>query len=122
MMKPNPGDINEKPIFFDVDSTLVMHNTDNFGDFLEIEDPNTGKIKRVRKHSPHIELIKSYSARGWYVVVWSGSGGALANVVVDALELRPYIDLVMGKPLLYVDDKDVSEWMCSRIYLEMDNG
>jgi len=120
-MKPKMGDICEKTIFFDVDSTLIMHNTDNFGDFFEMEDPNTGENKRVRKHSPHIQLIKSYCDRGWFIVVWSGSGGKFANAVVDALELRPYVDLVMGKPLLYVDDKDVSEWMCSRIYLEMDN-
>lgn len=107
---------NEKTVFIDCDDTLVMHYDEPRE--LWIPDPyTTGYSQRVRPHERHIKLLKDFKARGYTVVVWSAAGGPWARNVVEALELERHVDLIMSKPLKYVDDLPATEVMGIRIYL-----
>jgi FMN phosphatase YigB (HAD superfamily) len=106
---------NELVVMFDCDDTLVMHNDQ--GNLL-IEDPyNTYTFIDVERHERHIKLLKDFKGRGYTVVVWSAAGAKWAMKVVEALKLEDYVDLVISKPLKYVDDLPAEKILGSRIYL-----
>ncbi len=52
----------------------------------------------------HIELIKEFKAVGWQVVVWSQGGADHAERVIKLLCMEDYVDLIVSKPQVYVDD------------------
>lgn len=77
---------------FDVDETLW----DN--------DVNEGIEK-------NIERLKTAKKTGKLVVVWSQAGYEHAKDIVEALELSKFVDIVMTKPQIYVDDLNANAWM-----------
>jgi protein-L-isoaspartate O-methyltransferase len=104
---------------FDVDQTLVMwgpeigsHQSD-----LSIRNPYDGLEVDVQIHAAHVRLLKQMKARGRFIIVWSAGGAEWAQSVVNALNLQHMVDLVMTKPIAYVDDMPVESWMQHRIYI-----
>jgi predicted phosphatase len=110
---------NERPIPVDVDETLVMHHDPHSYDItVTIEDPlHPGEYITLGVNAPMVKILKDEKRRGAFITVWSRSGYAWALAVVTALNLEKYVDLVMTKPLVYMDDKDVSEWLKDRVYI-----
>ena len=112
----------EIPFFSDVDETLVLWGKVRKGQkAVSITNPETGEQHYLRVHGPHIKILKSRHARGAYVIVWSAAGYAWAEAVVKALKLNDYVDLIMSKPMFYMDDKHPDEFMGQRIYLKPDD-
>ncbi len=115
----------ESTVFFDVDDTLIMWDTANYGtkEVIKIQNPHYSEyVSCVLPHKGHIKILKDRKARGSFIVVWSAGGFAWAKAVVKALELEKYVDLIMTKPHAYVDDKTASEIMGERIYLPYKSG
>lgn len=103
--------------FFDCDDTLIMHDNTKPYD-LAISDPyEEGFIINCRVHQRHLKLLKDFKARGYVIVVWSAGGAPWAKAVVDALGIQAHVNLVMSKPLKYVDDLHADKILGSRIYL-----
>jgi hypothetical protein len=50
--------------------------------------------------------------------VWSRGGYEWAANAVRALDLVKYVDEVVTKPMVYFDDKHVTEWLPYRVYLQ----
>jgi hypothetical protein len=107
---------NDKVMMCDVDETLVIYNwpKDREGETVEIT--NNGITKRLLPFFAHVELIKKFKFLGYDVVVWSMTGEAWANKIVEALELKDYVTLTMSKPMFYTDDQPCENWMGTRIY------
>lgn len=113
---------NESPVFFDVDSTLIMwKKISSDEDTVKIVHPYSGETTIHSWHKPHVKILRDRKARGAFVVVWSAGGNAWAEAVVKALGLEDCVDLVMTKPVLYVDDRPAEEWMGERLYLPFDS-
>lgn len=114
---------NEKTVFCDIDETLIHHIQQSLiGHKDEILVPDTirgGNIK-VLKNNNNIRLLEEEHFRGSHIVVWSRGGWQWAEAVINALDLASKVDDIMTKPLVYIDDKDVSEWLPYRIYLKPD--
>lgn len=112
----------ERTIFVDVDETLVMHEkpiaASTKDSVLVVCSINAKDTIEVWKNNPMIRLVKDEHNRGSYIIVWSKGGFNWARAVVEELQLMDYVDLVMTKPFAYFDDKDVSEWMKDRVYIE----
>lgn len=107
---------NELRVVIDVDKTLVSDiKTTPSQDTIELNyyDQKVW-VERIDKH---IDLLKSYKARGYEVTVHSANGYRWAHEVVKKLELTPYVDRVETKPSKYVDDKDANTWM-QRVYID----
>lgn len=116
---------NEKTVFIDVDETLVHHISQKYSvayghNTLSVKDTVRGGDIRVLINRNNIRLLEEEFARGSYIVVWSRGGHAWATEVVKALGLTKKVHQVMTKPLVYIDDKDVSEWLPYRVYLKPD--
>lgn len=107
---------NDQVIVFDVDDTLVMWRTNNHN--LTVVDPYDGSNQKLEIHARHVKLLTDHFHRGYQVIVWSAAGSRWAEAVVMALKLEPYVHVVMGKPIKYVDDLVANEFMGSRIYLD----
>lgn len=125
MKKPNIVK-SERNVFFDVDDTLVMHENPNTNllrlvDEVRVHDTVENRDIRVRKNRPMIRLLLEEHARGSYITVWSKGGFAWAASVIEALDLNAYVHVIMTKPTVYMDDKDVSEWLRDRVYLAPDS-
>ena len=112
---------NEQVIFVDCDDTLVMWD-DTFrqpGDNkIEVFDPNDSSNNYLTPNEKHIDLVKKHKGRGYFVVVWSAAGYAWANSVVNAVKLNDYVDIVMSKPVKYMDDLTANEILGTRVYLK----
>lgn len=119
---------NEKTVFVDVDETLVHHKAQDLSDnffgtdrnLLLVDDAIRGGKIHVNPNHNNIRLLLEEHARGSYIVVWSRGGYAWAETVVKALGLTKKVHQVMTKPMVYIDDKDVSEWLPYRLYLKPD--
>ncbi len=111
-------------ICFDVDDTIVLWGDENSRPDkgkIELTNPYTGLVSYLKPHEPHIELLKQYKGRGYHIIVWSAGGALWANEVVSKLGLGKYVDIVMSKPVKYVDDKSCESWMGSRVYIDKDD-
>lgn len=118
---------NEVNVGFDVDGTLIRpatreDKTDESmypnGRLLHIFADNTSKYYLV--HTEHVELLKSYRKRGFYVIVWSANGHDHAGRIVRALNLEDSVDLVMTKCMKHVDDrKDIEGIVGSHVFIPM---
>lgn len=114
----------ESTVFCDVDDTLVMwgFKAKKGQKLVAITNPHDGTQEYFATHPGHIKVLKDRKARGSFIVVWSSGGYAWANAVVKALGLEQYVDLVMTKPHLYMDDKQPSEIMGERLYIPFGSG
>lgn len=111
---------NELSIMFDVDQTLIMWDNALFDtNSICIVRPDTKRHNYVLPHIEHIELLKQHHHRGYWVTVWSASGTAWAVAVVEALELKEYVNEVRTKPLKFVDDLQANEILGTRVYIEL---
>ena len=114
----------EHIITFDCDDTLIMWDEDftiyKKGD-VEIECPHDGHVTYHRPHKRHIGFLKKQKAKGYTVVVWSAGGTAWAEAVVKALNIQEYVDIVMSKPIKWVDDlTDPAQVLGTHVYLSED--
>ena len=112
----------DQVVMFDVDGTLVQEIAATFENYMQddsilIIDPYT-KQKLLHTHMlKNIELMKKWKARGRFVIVWSAGGHAWAKAVIEALQLQQYVDLIIEKPIAYVDDLTANEFMGTRVFL-----
>lgn len=106
----------EMLIYCDCDDTLVMHNVK--GKKLDFIDPYSKEIICLVPHKKQIKLLKDFKIRGYKIVVWSAAGALWAKEVVNKLELNDWVDLIISKPLKYIDDLPANEIMGSRVYLK----
>lgn len=106
---------NENVACFDVDFTLIEECLpSNKAD--KILDIRTGEYEYFKPYHEHIKLLKQMKGRGRFVIVWSAGGYYWAEAVVKYLGLEKYVDLIMTKPGVMVDDKPIQEWT-TRVYL-----
>lgn len=105
--------------FFDVDETLVFWKTGvEEGDRqIQVVDPYTGRYLDLVPHERHIDLLLRKKSQGHIIIVWSAGGSEWARTIVNALGLQDSVDLVMAKPVQYVDDLAMDQWGVSRCYL-----
>ncbi len=112
---------NERIIPCDIDGTLIEHIAQtpapSGNDIVWVEDALRGGKIAVRRMAANIRLIEEESLRGAFILVWSRSGNAWAAEVVKALGLKLNEHIIMTKPLVYVDDLPVSEWLKDRVFL-----
>ena len=111
---------NENIIHVDIDDTLILHYKDNYPDteWEAFKNPYLGSTILAKRSKKHIELIKYYKARGFYIIAHSGNGWRYTENIIKQLELEKYIDLIHTKNSRYVDDQPCENWMGNRIYLE----
>lgn len=107
---------NEMIIYIDCDDTLVMHNVK--GEKITFSDPYSLEKISLTPHKRHIKLLKDFKARGYSIVVWSAAGAIWAKEVVTKLELLDYVDLMISKPLKFIDDLPATEILGARIYIQ----
>ena len=103
----------KRTVNFDVDDTLIMWECDP-------DDPTVLYIDglKCRPHLKHIELLKNLKAIGWNIVIWSQGGADHAANVIKHLELEKYVDVVMSKPEMIVDDLPWDAQYIKRKYLD----
>jgi hypothetical protein len=103
--------------FWDVDGTLVSHDLDFKGPTVCVDDPVSGRMIEVVENEAMTRLMREEKHRGAYIVVWSRGGYEWAANVIKALGLEDAVDAVMSKPVSYMDDLPVQDWLQHRVYL-----
>lgn len=96
-------------VYCDIDQTLVDWNVKDGDSFIEIE--NNGITSRFVPITENIEQIKKHRVCGHGIAFWSLGGWAWANLVIKALGLEQYADVVLSKPRWFIDDLPSSEFM-----------
>ncbi len=104
--------------FWDVDHTLIFPTDPKVpGIKVLVYDAVTKKFLTMIGNEAMIRLMKEEKHRGANITVWSRGGYEWAANVVRALDLVPYVDTVMTKPLAYMDDLEISKWLKYRVYI-----
>lgn len=111
---------NENNDFYDCDGTLILHlSAEQLKNHpkIDILDPVTKKYITVGVNQPMVRLLRESHQRGFCVKVWSRGGWEWASNVLKALELVPYVDEVLSKPMAYFDDMPIETWLPYRVFL-----
>ena len=104
---------NEVIIAVDVDGTLIRRVIDEDitnpywqGQTIDITNPYDNSIYKYFVHTEHVELLRQYKGRGFYIKVWSANGVGHAESTVKALGLDDgTVDCIETKPMKHLDDK-----------------
>jgi len=88
----------------DVDDTLIMWRIPEGYKGPLVETNYNGFKDQGIPNLPAIAHLKKMKARAYSVVVWSAGGSDWAEVVVKALGLENYVDVVMPKIDFHLDD------------------
>lgn len=110
---------NEMIVGVDVDETLVMHHPEDYENIKLVKLNYYGHPKEFGIHQDHIELIKAYKKRGFYVRVHSANGVQWAKEVVIKLGLEDFVDDVETKMAKFVDDKDALYVFGTNVYVPL---
>lgn len=125
----------ERLVMCDIDDTVVMHRSrgENAGlsryllpsdlpprEYIKLVDRLTGDTLELEVNKNMVRLVKEEHHRGATIIVWSRGGYEWAADVITALGLQDYVHTVMSKPLVYFDDKPVTEWLTDRVYIGPD--
>ncbi len=105
---------NERVAYFDCDYTLIDWDPIEGVDPLVLTSPKG--MHHVWPMAKNIALIHEIRAVGWEIVVWSQGGADHAERVIKLLNLEPYVDLVMAKPSIYVDDMPLEQQVIKRVF------
>lgn len=102
-----------KPIYCDVDDTLLMWNIpDNkYPSHKWVTVEYEGFSQKLVVNTEVVEALKKHKARGSTVIVWSLAGSGWAEAAVKALGLEEYVDLTLEKPWILYDDLDPGEFL-----------
>jgi len=104
---------NEMIVAIDVDGTLIRPDPQG-----AIKLPYGSTIHCYEPIMEHVDLLKSYKQRGFYVIVWSHGGNQHAKLTIQALKLERYVDLVLTKPSKHVDDKtSIEDIVGTRVFI-----
>lgn len=114
----------ESTVFIDVDDTLVMwgKKAKKGQRLVAVTNPHSGEQHYLMPHKGHIKVLKDRKARGSFIVVWSSGGYKWSESVIKALKLESYVDLVMTKPHMYIDDKTAKHIMGEHLYIPFGDG
>jgi histidinol phosphatase-like enzyme len=107
--------LNDKIIYIDCDDTLVLQDfksEEHQRDLIAFND--FGKIKWMPPNKKVVDDLKRYKKQKYTIVVWSQQGGGWAKEVVTKLGLEKYVDLVISKPLVFIDDLPAFVFMSER--------
>lgn len=95
---------NELVVATDIDDTLACWIDPTVPGPNKIAVEFAGKTVYLTPHTYHIDLIKMYKERGYYIIAWSANGKTHVKRVIEALGLEGYVDLGMTKLAKYLDD------------------
>jgi hypothetical protein len=102
----------------DIDHTLVFPTIPVVpGPKVQIYDAVSKKFLTMIANESMIRLVREEHHRGACIKAWSRGGWQWAANVLRALDLVDCVDEVLSKPLAYMDDLDIGEWLKYRVYI-----
>ena len=109
----------DQTVATDIDDTLVLWDNPTVDGPGKVAIDFAGKKVYLTPHTYHIDLIKMYKERGYFVIAWSANGKQHVDRVITALGLRDYVHLGMTKLSKHVDDcKDPGAIIGPRVFCE----
>lgn len=94
----------ELSVFVDCDDTLAGWDSPTVDSYGKLSIEFAGKTVFLTPHQYHVDLVKMYKQRGYYVTVWSANGWEHAERIVLGLGLEEFVDVVQCKPTKHMDD------------------
>jgi len=117
---------NDNILPVDVDGTLIKYMS--LSEYIEYKEQGGidvfkayygGEMMYLRPMRMNIALLKHHkTVRNFYIRVHSANGKEWAEKIVNLLKLNDYVDSIETKAHKCVDDKPISDWMPTRIFLE----
>lgn len=107
-------------LMVDVDDTLVRAISDFDNDYgPDIQDPLTLACFGLETFESNIKYMQRAKLKGYTVIVWSKQGVEWAEAVVKTLHLENFVDMIISKPVEYMDDKEEGSLLGKRIYFPL---
>ncbi len=106
-------------LMVDVDDTLVRSKDCTPDHWYDIRDPLTGNCYEIEIFESNLTYVKRAKAKGMTVIVWSKQGVEWSEAVVKYLNLEDSVDMILSKPIEYMDDKLEGNLLGNRIYFPL---
>lgn len=111
----NPKEIvGYKTCYVDCDETLVMGDLSKYPPTSVMTIAYTNGPIRVVPNKKNLNLLTLFYKLGYTIIVWSKTGSDWACLIGEALDIDHMVSAYLSKPLFYIDDKPVTEWMGER--------
>lgn len=98
----------ENVVACDIDDTILLWDSPNSDGPGKVKLDFAGGVVYLTPHNYHVQLLKSYNERGYYIIFWSANGYQHAERAVKALGLGNLADGENGhvqcKLSKYMDD------------------
>lgn len=113
----------ENVVGCDIDDTILMWDNPTVPGIGKVEMEFAGKKVFLTPHTYHIDLLKMYLERGYYIIFWSGNGWQHAERAIKVLGLEELADGEHGhvqvKLTKHMDDsEDPKSILGPRVYCE----
>lgn len=113
----------ENVVHCDVDDTILKWSDVTVPGPEKLSIEFAGKTVYLTPHTYHVDLLKMYRERGYYIVVWSANGYGHAARAVQALGLEYLVSgdhgHIQGKPAKHMDDSpDAAAILGPRVFVE----
>ncbi len=107
----------------DVDDTILMWDNPTVPGIGKLEIEFAGKTVYLTPHTYHVDLLKMYNKRGYYITVWSANGYEHAVNAVTALGLQELVSgdngHIQTKLTKHMDDSTNAEGILGpRVYCD----
>lgn len=97
---------NELVVATDIDDSLACWHNPTVDGPGKLPISFAGKTVYLTPHTYHVDLIKMYKERGYFIIAWSANGNQHCKRVIQALGLEEYVDICMSKLTKHLDDSD----------------
>lgn len=99
---------NENIVGVDIDDTILLWDNATVNGPGKLPLQFAGKTVYLTPHTYHVDLLKMYNERGYYIIFWSANGWRHAERAVKALDIEYLADgqngHVQTKLSKYMDD------------------
>lgn len=110
---------NELVVATDIDDTLACWDNPTVDGPGKISVSFAGKTVFLTPHVYHIDLIKMYKERGYFVIAWSANGNQHCKRIIEALGLKDHVDICMSKLAKHLDDNaDAASILGPRVFCD----
>ena len=96
----------DRVVYLDCDDSAILWEPEKYPhteDQLVHYEDEYGKWAFL-PHFKNIEFVKNVKRQGYGVVLWSAAGADWAEKVATLLHIEDYVDIILSKPELAVDD------------------
>jgi hypothetical protein len=106
----------------DVDDTLVCWDLSKYPEHPRVVVQGPCGPTELVVHRKNVNMVIKLAKVGWFIRVHSGSGMPWARLIVQSLELEPFVQECCAKPRGRTDDRPPGDGLAYQAFRDLSTG